>query len=387
MYMLLDSYGNKLFTYDSSGNLLYAFGGKGEALGLYSQLSSVAVLQDALLTLDSNSGTITVSQKTQYGNLLDKVIGYQENREYDKAQDLWKEILGENNNFDLAYLGVGKVQMEQGNYQKAMSYFKLVNNQLYYSKAFNYFRQEILQNFGILILFGVLILIVTLVWLFGKINRYNKKTLFLPASGKLKDQLLIAFYVIFHPFNGYWVLKGEKRGGVRSATILLFFACFAQLAADLGSSYLQSGSKSTSVTSSLINLLFPLLLWCISNTCFTSLMDGKGKFNDVYVAVCYSTLPVTLIVIPCTLLSHFLIIGELPILLMVSNLAYYWMAGLIFLSMITVHDYSLGKNVIVSILSIAGIAFILFLLFIFVSLVGRMVSLASAVIIELSLRM
>ena len=103
-------------------------------------------------------------------------------------------------------------------------------------------------------------------------------------------------------------------------------------------------------------------------------------------AVGTSTLPVTLLVLPCTVVSHFLILEELPILAMVTNVAYIWMAALIFFSMITVHDYTLGKNVLVSILTVLGMAFILFLLFIFVSLIGRMISLVSAVGTELSLR-
>ena len=98
------------------------------------------------------------------------------------------------------------------------------------------------------------------------------------------------------------------------------------------------------------------------------------------------TAVVTLLVLPCTVVSHFLILEELPILAMVTNVAYIWMAALIFFSMITVHDYTLGKNVLVSILTVLGMAFILFLLFIFVSLIGRMISLVSAVGTELSLR-
>lgn len=384
MYMLLDSYGNKLFTYDSSGNLLFAFGGKGEALGLFSRLSAAAAWGDELLALDAETGAITVFRKTAYGSLLDEVIGYQENREYDKAQGLWNELLGENNNFDLAYLGVGKALMEKGDLTGAMKYFELINNKLYYSKAYGLYRQEILQRWGLWILLGVLILILLAVWVFRKIAVHNQKTLASPAGGGLRDALLLGFYVIFHPFNGYWALKGEKRGGVRSATILLALACLTQ-AITAASGFL-SGDGGDSVGSGVLNLLTPLLLWCIANTCFTSLMDGKGSFRDVYVAVGTSTLPVTLLVLPCTVVSHFLILEELPILAMVTNVAYIWMAALIFFSMITVHDYTLGKNVLVSILTVLGMAFILFLLFIFVSLIGRMISLVSAVGTELSLR-
>ena len=385
MYMLLDSYGNKLFTYDSSGNLLFAFGGKGEALGLFSRLSAAAAWGDELLALDAETGAITVFRKTAYGALLDEVIGYLENREYDKAQGLWNELLGENNNFDLAYLGVGKALMEKGDLTGAMKYFELINNKLYYSKAYGLYRQEILQRWGLWILLGVLILILLAVWVFRKIAVHNQKTLASPAGGRLRDALLLGFYVIFHPFNGYWALKGEKRGGVRSATILLALACLTQAIAAAASGFL-SGDEEASVGSGVLNLLAPLLLWCIANTCFTSLMDGKGSFRDVYVAVGTSTLPVTLLVLPCTVVSHFLILEELPILAMVTNVAYIWMAALIFFSMITVHDYTLGKNVLVSILTVLGMAFILFLLFIFVSLIGRMISLVSAVGTELSLR-
>ena len=385
MYMLLDSYGNKLFTYDSSGNLLFAFGGKGEALGLFSRLSAAAAWGDELLALDAETGAITVFRKTAYGALLDEVIGYQENREYDKAQGLWNELLGENNNFDLAYLGVGKALMEKGDLTGAMKYFELINNKLYYSKAYGLYRQEILQRWGLWILLGVLILILLAVWVFRKIAVHNQKTLASPAGSGLRDALLLGFYVIFHPFNGYWALKGEKRGGVRSATILLALACLTQAIAAAASGFL-SGDEEASVGSGVLNLLAPLLLWCIANTCFTSLMDGKGSFRDVYVAVGTSTLPVTLLVLPCTVVSHFLILEELPILAMVTNVAYIWMAALIFFSMITVHDYTLGKNVLVSILTVLGMAFILLLLFIFVSLIGRMISLVSAVGTELSLR-
>lgn len=211
MYMLLDSYGNKLFTYDSSGNLLFAFGGKGEALGLFSRLS--AALPPGATSCwrwTRKQGPLRFFARPPMGLCWTMFIGYQENREYDKAQGLWNELLGENNNFDLAYLGVGKALMEKGDLTGAMKYFELINNKLYYSKAYGLYRQEILQRWGLWILLGVLILILLAVWVFRKIAVHNQKTLASPAGGRLRDALLLGFYVIFHPFNGYWALKGEN---------------------------------------------------------------------------------------------------------------------------------------------------------------------------------
>lgn len=64
-----------------------------------------------------------------------------ENREYDKAMAGWRELAGLNNNFDLAYLGIGKTLLEQGDYQAAMENFRLINNRSYYSRAYKLYRR------------------------------------------------------------------------------------------------------------------------------------------------------------------------------------------------------------------------------------------------------
>ena len=69
-----------------------------------------------------------------------------------------------------------------------------------------------------------------------------------------------------------------------------------------------------------------------------------------------------------------------------SNIGMIWTLMLVFLSMINTHDYSLGRNVAVTLLSIVVIGIILFLLMILFSLSGRMVSLVSNIIEELSFR-
>ena len=87
-----------------------------------------------------------------------------------------------------------------------------------------------------------------------------------------------------------------------------------------------------------------------------------------------------------TFISHFLIIEEISMLQFASNIGMIWTLMLVFLSMINTHDYSLGRNVAVTLLSIVVIGIILFLLMILFSLSGRMVSLVSNIIEELSFR-
>lgn len=385
MYALLDSNGHKIFVYDSNGNLLYAFGGEGSGLGMYTQLTGMAFNDNYLYTLDTSDATVTVYQKTEYGSLIDEVIGYQDNREFDKANELWQEILVKNNNFDMAYLGLGKIALKDADYDLAMHYFKLINNKDYWEKAFELSRKDFLNKYGMLLLVVVVVLILVIIKLWGKISKYNDKATEKAATGKLKDELLYGLYLITHPFKGYWSLKFEKRGSVRSATIWLAIGSISAIFSNLGACYLQKDYKATIVTA-LANTLFPLLLWCVSNVCFTTLMNGKGSFKDVYIAVAYASVPYSLVTIPCTLLSHVLISSELTILSMVTTLALAWVLLLIFCGMMTIHDYSLGKNFVVTVLTILGIVFILFILLVFSNVIGKMISLVINIIEELAYR-
>lgn len=387
VYMVVDKDSNKMFAYDSYGNLLYAFGGTGQSLGLYTQLSSVVPLGERLLALDTLDGSVTVLERTEYGRLINTVIGHQERREFDKAQELWNKVLEYNNNFDLAYLGIGKTYLETGNYKEAIGYFKLINNKTYYSKAYKLLRTEQMEHYGILVMLGVVAAIVGIAYFFGFAKRYNNKCRAVPATGRLRDELFFGFYTMFHPFYGFYELKHEKRGSKRAATVFVGLAVIAVLFQSFGSAYLmQSVDDPPSVIGSIANIILPVALWCVANWCLTSLMDGKGSISDIYVATAYSLLPMIIFTFATTFISHFLIIEEISMLQFASNIGMIWTLMLVFLSMINTHDYSLGRNVAVTLLSIVVIGIILFLLMILFSLSGRMVSLVSNIIEELSFR-
>ncbi len=385
LYALVSSNENRMYFYDSNGNLLYAFGGEGNSAGLFNELSAITHNNDCLYALDSISGNITIFEKTEYGSLIDKVLYYQESRQYDKASNLWEEILSKNNNFDMAYLGLGKNLLEAGEYAEAMSYFRLIGNKTYYGQAFKLYREELLEKYGVAIFIIAILLISVLFFIFKKIKKHNDKMLEKPASGKLSDQLLYAFFILRHPIQGFWGIKAERRGGFKSATIILITTMISSLVATLGGAYL-SKEDSGSIVSAL-TIILGLLLFVLCNMCFTSLMDGKGTFKDVYIAVSYSTVPYTLFTIPCTVLSYVLITDELSILQMFTTVVFIWMLSLILIGSMTVHEYSFSKNLLVCVLTIVGMLFILFIALVFISLSGQMISAVNSIINELNYRM
>lgn len=385
MYSLLDESKNKIFTYDSSGNLLYAFGGTGEATGLYHSLTSFTWNNGKFYMLDAFDGSLTVLNRTEYGALLDEVIGYQETMQFEKADELWNTIIAKNNNFDMAYLGLGKIALEQGKYEDAMEYFKIIGDKTYYEKAFKLQREGILQKIGFLTFAIVIAVVLVIVWLIGKVGKYNEKLTETPHSGKLFDEIIFGFYVMRHPFNGYWALKMEKRGSVRAATFWMSISGISAIVAALGACYLQK-AENPSIVSALSNTVFPLLLAIVSNMCFTTLMDGKGTFKDTYIAVSYATVPYAICTIPMTLVSHVLISDELSILNLFTTVVLAWVLMLVFCGLMTIHDYSFGKNILVCLLTIVGIAFMLFIGIVFLSLTGKVISLITSIVTEVSYR-
>lgn len=384
LYTLVDSAANKLYFYDSNGNLLYAFGGTGTSSGLYTTLAGVAHKGDMLYALDSATGGITALEKTEYGALIDEVLYYQENREYDKAADLWEEILSKNNNFDMAYLGLGKTFLENGDYTEAMEYFRLIGNKTYYGQAFKLYREEFLEKYGLAVFIGAVVLILAIVFLFKKLSRRNDELLEAPATGKLSHQMLYSLFVMRHPIQAFWGLKAEGRGSIKAASIILAVTAVSSVVSTLGGSYLDT-AEGTIISA--FTVILGLLLFMICNMCFTTLMDGKGTFKDVYIAVCYSTVPYALFTIPCTLCSYVLTSDELGILGMVTTAIFWWMIMLIIFGSMTVHEYSFGKNLLVCGLTLVGIVFLLFIVLVFISLSGKMLSAAESIINELNYRM
>ena len=90
------------------------------------------------------------------------------------AESYWREVIRMNTNYELAYLGIGKALNRRGEYKEAMKYFELAHNATYYSKAFNSYRDAVLnENFNLLM---AVIMVAIAGYAIAKITKYvNKK--------------------------------------------------------------------------------------------------------------------------------------------------------------------------------------------------------------------
>ena len=170
MYFGLDRTRGRIFGYDDQGNLLYAFGGAGNMEGYFRSPSAIENMGNDLLVLDSKDGSITVFETTEFGDYIFKALEEYKKGNYSESSSYWTEVLRQNGNYKLAYVGIGRSLLREGEYKKAMDYFKINMDDTNYSKAFKLYRKEIVEENIIYIFIGVfLILIVPL-----GIGKYKK---------------------------------------------------------------------------------------------------------------------------------------------------------------------------------------------------------------------
>ena len=175
-YFILDSAGGKIFAYDYDGNSLFAFGKKGIKEGNVQQPVALALGegQDKIYVLDNTLGSILTFEITDYGRHLLDALRLNDIGDAEGSNREWQAVIHSNSNNEMAYIGLGKTYLAEGQYKQAMEYFRLGNSRKYYTKAFFYYRKELMENnFGkAMLVLGLGIVIALIVYYVFRFRRW-----------------------------------------------------------------------------------------------------------------------------------------------------------------------------------------------------------------------
>ena len=405
MWTILDYTRSRFFTYDQQGNLVFAFGdggtvGKGgELLGNGEQIKSITyqTVGDTsyVLVLDktrdkdkANTYKLMVYYPTEYCETIISALRNQNEHKYDTSIKYWQDVLTKNNNFDLAYIGIGKALFSQGKYEEAYEVLQNAYETEYASKAFAEIRKDVIGKWILLIAIVAIALVVVLVKFLSYAKRKNKEATLKVGRKTYWEELLYPFHLCFHPFDGFWDLKHEKRGSVRAASTILGITIIAMFYNSIGKGYLFNPEDNYStIFVSILSVAVPVILWSVSNWCLTTLFDGEGSFKDIYIATCYSLAPLPIFVILSTLLTNVLDKTGASMVSLLITFGFIWAILLLFFGTLVTHDYSLGKNFITIIGTILAMAVIMFVIILFSSLVIKMITFVIAIVKEVGNRM
>ena len=386
-WSIIDEARSKVFTYDFDGNLLFAFGDKGSLLGHISKVKAVVYQGDDMLLLDYDKGTFTVYNRTEYGDVLIAALENQNARRYDAAIEDWTEVLKRNSNFDAAYIGIGNALYRNHDYTGAVEQYKYAYDTENYSNAYSELRQQWVSDYLWVIPLVVIAICAAFYFASKAINKVNKKTAVSAGKRTYVQELLFAFHLILHPFDGFWDLKHEKRGSVRAGTTFLVLAVATIYYQSIGAGYVTNPQgKYTSIWGAILSVCIPLALWVIGNWCITTLFDGEGSIKDVYIASTYSLLPLILTTIPATIASNFVLASETKMLTLVTTIGFVWLGLLLVFGMMVTHDYTIGKNIITTIATLVAMICIMFIVLLFSTLLGKLVGFVANIVTEIQYR-
>ena len=205
----------------------------------------------------------------------------------------------------------------------------------------------------------------------------------------VRHGLRYAGTVLSHPIQGFYDMRFENKGNIVSCFILLalMISAFIFQRQYTGFIFSTTNPKWFNVLREVVNVVVPVLLWCAANWSITVLMDGEGRFADIFMATCYASVPYTVCAFLGVLATRFMSLEEAMFVGILNGLGMFFTAVLLFSGIMTIHQYSVSKTVATIIITLSGMAFIAFLTLLFAGMMDNLIRYVLGIITEIQLRM
>ncbi|MBD2867063.1 YIP1 family protein [Paenibacillus arenilitoris] len=205
-----------------------------------------------------------------------------------------------------------------------------------------------------------------------------------------KELVKFPFHLIVHPFNGYWDLKYDRgrKFNLIVSWIVLFLLAVTNILGAQYSGFLVNLYNPNEMNSLLevVYVVVPVLFWCVANWSLTTLMDGEGKFVEIFTSTCYALIPIVVINLPWIWLSNVISLQETSFYYFSNAVAVLWFLFLLFVGNMTVHQFTAGKTLGIMALTVVAMGFMAFIGLLFFSLVQQIIAFISVIYQELAMR-
>jgi hypothetical protein len=222
------------------------------------------------------------------------------------------------------------------------------------------------------------------------VTRRLKKLTLKETYARFFDTLKYAFYVMFHPADGFWDLIHAKRGSYAAANFIVILTLLTHLWKLQFTNFIILNVRwyKVNILMEMATILLPLAIFCICNWGVTTLFDGKGHLGDIYMGTAYAMTPYPLIQIPLIILSNLVTREEASFYFVFNNISFIWIGILLFMAMMMIHAYSFGKTLLFTIFTVFGMLVFIFIMLLFFSMISQgvayFVSLGREVIFRLN---
>jgi len=350
--------------YSPGGTQLFTFGRtrkEPQQRGVLSYPVSIGIdSQHRLWALDSDQGIVQAYDITEFGNAVltaaaDYYVG-----DYEKSEQNWNKVLSLNEIIGLTYQGLGEIAEKQGRTAEAMMYFRMVYDNEGYSEAYWTYRLQWIRSY-----LGYAAGGIALAWLlyrFAVRPAARKMRQRLPSYvGAIGRELRDAWHTLFHPFDGFYRIKGKKLSVV--TLLLLLLLLVGMKAASLywtGFIFHPYNLDRIKPAAEITRFLAPFLAWVVANYLVSTIKDGEGRFRDVLQSSLFALMPYIVLTPPLVILSRLLVLEEGILVSSLSTAMWLWSGALFIVSSQVTHNFEFVENVKISAITVVTIG-ILFL--------------------------
>ena len=370
----------RIFEYDKDSNLINVFGAKGEQKGTFKSPVAVETVGRDVLVLDQDKAQITIFSPTDYGNLIHEATVLYHNGLFDKAYDKWQNVLSYNSNCELAYRGIGRAHLQQGNYKEAMEYARLGQDRTGYSKAFRFYRSDVARKYFVPATIILVILIIAIAIIKKNKERIRKRL-------KIKDRIPSHYRVgnvMFHSVTFYEKIYTDKsKSSLIKSAIIVFLFFIGQVISNLATGFVFNQNNITEFNAFFIvaQSIGVVGIWVLSEAVVGSLRFGHGTVRTIFNGTAAAFIPFTITIYVNIILSQFLVYEEKSIMGIITTIGLLYTVFLLYQSVRILQKYNVLEAAFAMILDVL-VAIIVILLFIIVYMLVRQIFIFGSTIYE-----
>ncbi|MFU1793221.1 YIP1 family protein [Paenibacillus azoreducens] len=134
-------------------------------------------------------------------------------------------------------------------------------------------------------------------------------------------------------------------------------------------------------------IVVPWLTWSVTNWGVSSIMDGEGKFKQIFVGSAFTLIPYITLSVPVAIVSNLLAKSEAMMYNGLEAFIFVWVVYLILLQVKIIHDFTFGKMLWITLLTIIGMFIIWFIGMLLYGLINQSIQFVIGLYKEINYRL
>ncbi|MDQ0112289.1 YIP1 family protein [Paenibacillus harenae] len=194
--------------------------------------------------------------------------------------------------------------------------------------------------------------------------------------------------VLVHPIDFFHDIQEPGRIRWRDAIFVMALTYIARMVAILVTGYAFETREPYEISflHEFIWMIAPWLTWTVANWAVSAILEGEGKFKEVFVGSAFAFVPYAIFIVPITLMTNFIALDEDSIYNFLINFTIYWAGWLLLLKVRIIHDFEIVKMLWITFLSIVGVLIIWFVGILMFGLMNQLINFVVDLFKEINFR-